>query len=454
MSGAGGDVAISVRGLSKRFKVYSRPRDMLWELITRRPRHTECRALKDVSFEVRRGEVVGIIGRNGAGKSTLLKILAGTLDKTSGDAVVNGKVSAILELGTGFHPEYTGRENVIMGGLCLGMSRQEIESKVDSIIEFSELREVINQPFRTYSSGMQARLTFSVAASVEPDVLIIDEALSVGDALFAEKCYNRIREIAAGGATVLYVTHAFQSIYELCNRAILLHQGALVAIGHPKDVGATYEDVLRRDRAKAMRWSWGPPGPDGGERQAEQAQADRSAEPAGEIQSDGAWVEVPRPEDSPTYVEGMGVYAADGSGASVLEHGKRYTVRVRCRSLVDHDNISVGFRIQKPQGSTLYGTSTQNYDMTIPIRAGHAVEVDFDWQCNLQNGQYVLNAGVAKTLDHLGRFVVLHLAHSVLVFTVSTTVKFMGDYNMNCTVKVRQLTEGDGDASAELTGGR
>jgi len=423
---------------------------MLLELITRRPRHKECWALRDVSFEVKRGEVVGIIGRNGAGKSTLLKILAGTLDKTSGEVEVNGKVSAILELGTGFHPEYTGRENIYMGGLCLGMSREEINQKTDSIIEFSELGEVIDQPFRTYSSGMQARLTFAVAASVEPDVLMIDEALAVGDALFAEKCYNRIREIAGGGATVLYVTHAFQSIYELCSRAILLHEGALVAIGHPKEVGATYEDVLRRDRAKAMRWSWSPPAPDGEAEQAEQDPADGAAAscdspeaaPDSEVQFGGAWVEVPKPKDSPTYVEGMGVYAADGRGASTLEHGRRYTVRVRCRSLVDHDNISVGFRIQKPQGSTLYGTSTQNYDMVIPIRAGKAVEVDFGWQCNLQSGQYVLNAGVAKVLDHLGRFVVLHLAHSVLALTVSTTAKFMGDYNMNCTVKVRRPAEG------------
>lgn len=241
------ELIVSVHNLNKSYKTYQNNKELLKELVLRKKYYSEKPVLQDVSFNVYKGDVVGIIGANGAGKSTLLKILSGTLDYSSGTVEINGKISAILELGTGFHPEYSGRENIIMGGMCLGMSKSEMERKTESIIEFSELRDVIDQPFKTYSSGMQARLTFSTAVSVEPDVFIVDEALAAGDAFFVSKCLRKMKEICESGATVFFVSHSIDMIKRLCNKALYLEKGKVIEFGGAEKVCTHYElDTIRR----------------------------------------------------------------------------------------------------------------------------------------------------------------------------------------------------------------
>src|SRR5688572_7441053 len=252
-----GAVAIDVVGVSKRFKLYhSLVSGPLKELVFfwRRSRYyREFVAVDGVSLKVRRGEVVGIVGPNGAGKTTLLKMIAGLLPVEKGAIEVNGKVTALLALGVGVHPEFTGRENIYYGGLLLGMSKREITAKTPAIIDFAELGEFIDRPFRTYSSGMRARLLFSISMSVDPDILIVDEALATGDAHFVQKCAARIKALCSNGATVLLVSHNVAQIAQLCGRAVFMAGGRILAEGRPDEVLAAYNDwVFRKEQAHPL----------------------------------------------------------------------------------------------------------------------------------------------------------------------------------------------------------
>lgn len=378
MSGADPKPVIRVEHLSKAYRLYSRPANLLMEVLLRKPQHQKLWALKDVSFTVRRGEVVGVVGRNGAGKSTLLKILAGTLDATSGTAAVDGRISAILELGTGFHPDYTGRENVVMGGLCLGMTRTEVNDRLESIIEFSELRHAIDRPFRTYSSGMQARLTFATAISVDPDILIVDEALAAGDMLFQEKCFRRIREIVASGATVFFVTHSLPTVYELCDSCLLLADGELLLHDEPRLVGYAYEELLARDRAAAY----------------EEGTSAADSDTAVPLRAEALQAEV---QD------------ADGQPVRSMRQGEAYDVVVTARCHAAIERLSIGFRFEQPTGLVAYGTSSALHEEDVSAEAGEAVSFRFALRCGLQAGDYLLTYGVAESRS-LAEFSILDTA--------------------------------------------
>ena len=245
-------VMISTRQASKVYKVYARQEDRLWELVRRRSLHQQRWAVQAVTFDIHAGEVVGIIGRNGAGKTTLLRLISGVAPLDAGVIQVHASLQTILELGTGFHPEFTGRENVYLGGALLGLSRRDIDARFDEIAAFAELGDYLEFPFKTYSLGMQARLTFSLAISVEADILIVDEALSAGDSYFLAKCFDRIRTICESGKTVLFVSHNLSLIQRLCTRVLWLDAGQLIADGAPLEVCSQYEASVRRQEAMRL----------------------------------------------------------------------------------------------------------------------------------------------------------------------------------------------------------
>ena len=244
---------IRVQGVSKKFKIYATPADRLKEKLLRRPCHHEYAALSDISFEVQPGETLGIIGENGAGKSTLLKILSGVLLPDTGSVEVTGKVTGLLELGTGFNPELTGLQNIFMNGTFLGMTHDEIESKKDTIIEFAELGDFINEPIKTYSSGMLMRLGFAVAIHADPECFLVDEALSVGDAYFQQKCMRKIQEFKEQGGSIIFVSHDMNAVLTLCDHAILLNQGTLVSYGIPSSIANLYLGMVCKRQHKGEK---------------------------------------------------------------------------------------------------------------------------------------------------------------------------------------------------------
>jgi len=403
-------VAIRVRNLSKVFRVYAHPTDLLKELLLGSTRHTDFWGLRDVSFEIRSGEVVGFVGRNGAGKSTLLKILTGTLDKSAGNVEVNGQVAAILELGTGFNAEFSGRENIYLGALCLGMSRREIDSRLDDIIAFSELAPFIDQPFKTYSSGMKSRLTFSVAISVDPDILIIDEALSVGDAKFQRKCFTKIDDFRRRGKTILLVSHDTNTIASFCDRALLLEKGEIIADGLPGPIINRYLEVLFGGSDESMPEALAPASPEtAADTRTEEPLLTLGAAPRThpeapeanrEPVSDGfnlARGEEYRFGSREAEIVDFGILDAQGRRADVLVSGRPYTFFQRILFHEDVTVVSSGYVIRNAKGVDLFGITNFTAGKPLGFQAkGTVIETRADVVMWLAAGDYFLTVGVAR----------------------------------------------------------
>ncbi len=418
------EIAIKVENLSKCYHIYDKPQDRLLQMLSfgRKRYFREFWALKEVSFEVKKGETVGIIGRNGSGKSTLLQMICGTLNPTSGSIQANGRIAALLELGSGFNPEFTGRENVYMNGAVLGLSKEEIDAKFNEIVDFSEIGDFMEQAVKTYSSGMLVRLAFSVAIIADPEILIVDEALSVGDELFQRKCFSRIEAIKKNGATILFVSHSGAQIVELCDYAVLMDEGEKLAIGLPKQIVGRYQKLLYApaDKRKDIR-----------EKTRNQYRSHSLFEYPNDIYTSETSLndylnsdelrETFDPNLKPTstinyesngaLIENPKILTMQGEQVNNLIRGTTYRYSYMVSFLTDVSNVRFGMLIKTVSGVELGGGESSNsMNKAIPfIKAGKRYGIEFRFNASLNTGVYFMNAGVlgstAKEDGYLHRLV-------------------------------------------------
>ena len=412
------NIVIKVENLSKCYHIYDKPRDRLLQIIFGEDKklYKEFWALSDVSFEVKKGEVVGIIGRNGSGKSTLLQMICGTLNPTTGNIQVNGRVAALLELGSGFNPEFTGRENVYMNASVLGLSNEEIDAKLDSILDFADIGIFIDQPLKTYSTGMVVRLAFAVQAQIDPDILIVDEALSVGDAKFQAKCFERLRQLKEAGASILLVTHSSEQIVTHCSRALLLDAGQMIEVGDPRKIVNRYMDLLFGKEKKII----------------DDSQAIVKISEVEDI--DKPNIDLSYSEDIFSTHPGYNSHEyrwGDGS-ATILDYHIAADCQAHPQSFITGQSISMtiaikfnaqvvrpifGVTIKTKEGVTVYGVNSETLDSKDFQELGNAnmvAIVDLNFNCHLAPGDYFISLGIAsrhgaEIIPHDRRYDSIHL---------------------------------------------
>ena len=386
------DVAIKVENLTKVYKLYDSPKDRLKEALHpfRKQYHRDFHALKDVSFQVRKGETVGIIGQNGAGKSTLLKLITGVLTPTSGSVRVSGRISALLELGAGFNPEISGLENIFFNGTLLGFSKEEMDAKIDDILEFADIGDFVHQPVKIYSSGMFVRLAFAVAIHTEPDILIVDEALSVGDMMFQAKCYDKIKSLMAKGVTTLFVTHNMNTISSFCSCAYMLDGGKIFTEGDPEDVTLAYYTLQREREHARQKKSKGT-----SHQVAPASVVKKAPNPAKALTHDGEQ----RYGLGTAKIVDYRVFNDKGQESIALQTGKQFSVWMRVVFEGDVENPCLGMMIRNLQGQNLLGIhSFHERRMNFGKRTdGDEICATFRGEMVLNPGKYSLNLGVS---DH------------------------------------------------------
>ena len=413
------NTALRVDEVSKQYRTYARPGDRLKESLTRGRlrRHKEFWALQGISFEVEKGATVGLVGPNGCGKSTLLQIIAGTLEPTHGQVLHEGRIAALLELGAGFDPEFTGVENIYMNASLLGLSRRETDALLPQIERFAEIGPFLYQPVKTYSSGMYVRVAFAIAASVEPEILLVDESLAVGDSVFQHRCLRRIHELQERGTTVLFVSHDLAAVRALCSRAILLNSGRVVADGSPPDVLNCYQKIImERERAYEA-----------------------------EVESDAAHDSVAEKFDAPTFTYRHGNRAAEIIAAEltdtanrriqILDTGTPVVVRVAVRFQANIEDPVIGFLIRNRHGINAFGTNTKEQQIDFgPIRNGEILEATFEFDCWLGIDEYSISCAV-----HSRDGEAYDWMDGVQFFRVTSLTLTEGVANLHATANTRRL---------------
>ena len=418
------EIAIRAENISKVYKLYDKPSDRMKEALgfSRSKRHKEHYALTDVSMTLYKGETVGIIGTNGSGKSTILKIITGVLNPTKGDMQVSGRISALLELGAGFNMEYNGIENIYLNGTMMGFSEKEIDEKLDSILEFADIGDYVYQPCKTYSSGMFVRLAFAVAINIEPEILIVDEALSVGDVFFQAKCYHKFDEFKAAGKTILFVSHDLSSIAKYCDRVILLNKGVKLAEGAPKEMIDMYKQVLVGQ--------YHVPGQDELlDDEGLKAKAAGSVNPDALEYGTGA-----------ARITDYHITDKNGTVTGAIIKGEEWTLHYDVEFTEDVKAPIFAFTVKNIRGTEITGTNTM-YEKAFlkSAKKGNKKHVSFRQKMDLQGGEYLISLGV--TGYEGDSFQVYHRLYDVLNVTVVSDKDTVGFFDMNSTAKVEDIRE-------------
>ncbi len=425
-------VAIQVEGLEKAYKLYDKPSDRLKEALGfgRKKRYKEHYALKGVDMTIYQGETVGIIGTNGSGKSTILKIITGVLNPTGGSVHVNGRISALLELGAGFNMEYNGIENIYLNGTMIGFSKKEIDAKMDDILNFADIGDYVYQPVKTYSSGMFVRLAFAVAINIEPEILIVDEALSVGDVFFQAKCYHKFEEFKEMGKTIVFVSHDLSSISKYCDRVVLLNQGVKLGEGSPKEMIDAYKQVLVGQYVPAA---------DDQGLLSDQEITAAAAAAAGTAKSE-VNPDLLEYGTKDAMITGYKITDDMGRETSALLKGKECTITMQVHFEHDIEAPIFAFTIKNIKGVEITGTNTMVEKAFLsPVKAGSDMEVTFTQKIDLQGGEYLLSFGV--TGFEKEEFQVYHRLYDVMNMTVISDKDTVGYYDMNSRVVVKELSQ-------------
>lgn len=433
---------IRLRDVDKVYRMYNRQLDRIKAALLPGSAvyHKDFQAISHVSLSVKHGETVGIIGRNGSGKSTILQLICGILQPTAGDVCVDGRISALLELGAGFNPEFTGRENVYLNGAILGLDNEEISDCFAAIESFAGIGEFIDRPVKTYSSGMYVRLAFAVAINVHPDILIVDEALSVGDSLFQAKCFAKFREFQQEGVTILFVTHSMDLVTRYCSRAFLLEEGKLLEHGKAKNVVDAYNRLLVGQSAAKRNSAGGSSLPlkkstSGDDTPGSKLLAHmKSSEYDFQLNPDEN-----RYGNMQAEVVRAGIFDVQGNPQQTLRHGDRYEIIMDIVANVDLHNPIFAFTIKDVKGFDITGSNTFFHDIdTGLLRQGEQVRVKFKQKIPMNSGAYLLSVGCAGFEE--GEYIVYDRRYDLMSFEVISERQSVGIFDLDSTVEIEQCS--------------